>query len=85
VWDPPRTLEHEWDQSIVGKTVVRYDLAPDGDGTILRLSHRLLDPHTASGYIPGQHAYLDRLEALLEGAALPDWMQRYGEVKTAYA
>lgn len=30
------------------------------------------------------HAYLDRLEALLGGAPLPDWAQRYAEVQPGY-
>ena len=34
VWDPPFVLEHEWKQRIVEEGVVRYELAPDGDGTL---------------------------------------------------
>ncbi len=36
VWDPPHVLEHEWKQPIVEDGVVRYELHPDGDGTLLR-------------------------------------------------
>lgn len=83
-WDPPRLLEHEWHQSIIGETVVRYELEADGDGTLLRFSHIGLSLRNAEGFLPGTHAYLDRLEALLGGAPLPDWIQRYAEVQPGY-
>lgn len=84
VWDPPHVFEHEWKQTILGDTVVRYELTEDGDATILRFLHLGLKASHAEGYIPGQHAYLDRLEAHLGGAGLPVWTERYAEVKSAY-
>ncbi len=83
-WDPPRLLEHEWHQSVIGDTVVRYELEADGDSTLLRFSHIGLTPRNADGFTPGTHAYLDRLEALLGGAPLPDWTKRYAEVQPGY-
>lgn len=83
-WDPPRLLEHEWHQSIIGETVVRYELEADGGGTLLRFSHSGLSLRNAEGFIPGTHAYLDRLEALLGGAPLPVWTLRYAEVQPGY-
>jgi hypothetical protein len=71
VWDPPHVLEHEWRQRIVEDGVVRYELAEDGEGTLLTFTHRGLSVRTAKGFIPGTHAFLDRLEAHLSGAALP--------------
>ncbi len=86
VWDPPHVFEHEWNQRIVEPGVVRYELRRDGDGTLLRFTHRGLGVPNANGFRPGTHAYLDRLEAHLSGAALPDWQQRYREVaETVYA
>ncbi len=85
VWDPPHVFEHEWRQKIVGDTVVRYELVADGDTTILRFSHSRLRTRDARGYIPGEHAFLDRLEAHLDGEELPSWTARYGEVQGAYA
>jgi len=84
VWDPPRVLEHEWKQALVGDTVVRYELMPDGDATILRFTHSRLTERNAQGYRPGWHAYLDRFEAQLNGTELPRWMDRYGELQPAY-
>ncbi|WP_396935144.1 SRPBCC family protein [Mycolicibacterium sp.] len=83
VWDPPRVFEHEWNQPILtdtGSGVVRYELTPDGEGTLLRFSHHGLTVRDAEGFHPGTHAYLDRLEAHLGGQPLPDWAQRYQEV-----
>lgn len=80
VWDPPHVLEHEWRQPIVEDGVVRYELTADGDGTLLRFTHRGLGVRNASGFRSGTHAFLDRLEAHLAGDELPDWTQRRLEV-----
>jgi uncharacterized protein YndB with AHSA1/START domain len=80
VWDPPHVFEHEWNQRVIEPGVVRYELSADGDGTLLRFSHRGLSAHNAQGFRPGTHAYFDRLEAYLAGAAMPNWAQRYQEV-----
>jgi uncharacterized protein YndB with AHSA1/START domain len=80
VWDPPNVLEHEWKQPIVEDGVVRYELTADGDGTVLRFTHRGLGARNASGFRGGTHAYLDRLEAYLTGDPLPDWAQRRLEI-----
>jgi uncharacterized protein YndB with AHSA1/START domain len=83
VWDPPNVLEHEWKQPIVEDGVVRYELTADGDGTLLRFTHRGLGVRNATGFLGGTHAYLDRLEAYLSGSELPDWTIRRHEVNQA--
>jgi uncharacterized protein YndB with AHSA1/START domain len=80
VWDPPNVLEHEWKQPIVEDGVVRYELRPDGDGTLLRFTHRGLGVSNATGFRSGTHAFLDRLEAYLAGDELPNWAARYEEI-----
>ncbi|MGE2688808.1 SRPBCC family protein [Mycolicibacterium pulveris] len=80
VWDPPNVLEHEWKQPIVEDGVVRYELIPDGAGTLLRFTHRGIGVRSASGFLGGTHAFLDRLEAHLAGDELPDWETRRREV-----
>ena len=90
VWDPPRTLEHEWKVAPhphlpAGEdAVIRWELSPEGDGTVLRLRHRNLARETALGFAPGTHAFLDRLEAHLEGRTLPAWQDRYQAVAPGY-
>lgn len=84
VWDPPHVLEHEWNQAIVEASVVRYELTADGDETILRFSHRALGVRNAKGFLPGTHAFLDRLESHMSATTLPGWMERYREVAASY-
>lgn len=84
VWRPPHVLEHEWQQRIVSDSVVRYELAEDGDGTLLTFTHRGLSEREAKGFIPGTHAFLDRLAAHLAAQPLPAWQDRYDELAPAY-
>lgn len=84
VWDPPHVLEHEWHQRIVEDGVVRYELVEDGEGTLLTFTHRGLSVRNAKGFIPGTHAFLDRLEAHLGHDPLPNWSERYAEAAPAY-
>ncbi len=84
VWDPPNTLEYEWNQAIVEASTIRFELVADASGTILKLIHRWLSIHNAGGFIPGWHAYLDRLEAHLDDREIPDWQQRFGELHPLY-
>lgn len=89
-WDPPRVFEHE--RNIEPRkeiphgehSVIRWDLAPDGDGTILRLTHRRLTREIAVGIAPATHALLDRLENELDGEPLADLPRRVGEVRGMY-
>lgn len=80
VWDPPRILEHEWQQRIVEPGVVRYELHAENGGTRLLLTHRGLGLRNASGFRPGTHAFLDRLRASLDGTPLPPWPKRYRQL-----
>jgi uncharacterized protein YndB with AHSA1/START domain len=91
-WRPPsgpapRTaiLEHEWHQRIVEEGVVRYELTEDGPETVLVFTHDGLSIRNAEGFIPGTHAYLDRLAAHLAAADLPAWSDLYGRLAPAYA
>lgn len=89
-WDPPRVYEHEWNVGPMQylpqgeRAVVRWELVPDGDGTILRLTHRHLTSQTAKGFVSGSHAFLDRLEQQLDARPLVNWMQRVKEVQGLY-
>lgn len=85
VWDPPHVFEHEWVQQIVEPGVVRYELRSDGESTVLTFTHRGLGVADARGFIPGTHAYLDRLAAVLGGTPIPDWSDRFAELRHAYA
>ncbi len=96
VWSPPApagdagtrprsaVFAHEWRQRIVDDGTVRYELAEDGDHTVLTLIHEGLSVRNAQGFIPGTHAFLDRLRASLDRGPIPDWGTQYAEVAPAY-
>lgn len=87
-WQPPAdgyaVFEHEWRQRIVEDSVVRYELRTDGAGTVLTFTHRGLSERNALGFVPGTHAFFDRMRAHLDGTELPGWSERYAEVAPAY-
>ena len=89
VWDPPHILEHEWNVDRPGYPkgvygVIRWELLPDGENTILRLVHRDLPGQVGPNFAPGVHAILDRFEAYLDNSPLPDWRKRQDEVRHLY-
>ena len=73
VFDPPRTLEHEFvvegagPAKVVENAVLRWDLEPDGDGTRLTMTFTRLSAATALIFVRGQPVYFDLLEAYLGG------------------
>lgn len=90
VWQPPRVLEYEWNVAPLPemprgeRAIFRYELEAEGDATELVVTYRRITRHSAGGFLPGLHAFLDRLEAQLDGRALPDWLQRFTEVAREY-
>ena len=61
------------------------DLAERAGGTELRFSHRLAEPYDAGSIGPGWHFYLDRLDAVVRGAPVPDaWDDYYPALAGAY-
>ena len=89
-WEPPRLLEYEWNVEPVPEmprgeqAIFRYELTPEAGATHVLVTYRRLTKQSARGFLPGLHAFLERLEAQLDGQALPDWMQRFGELRATY-
>ena len=89
-WEPPRLLEYEWKVGPVTEmpkgedVVVRYELTPDGDSTRVKVTYRRLTRQTARGFLPGLHAFLERLEAQLDQNPLPAFEKRFGELIAEY-
>lgn len=63
--DEPRLLRFRW-----GTEVLTYELFPDDDGCLFRLSHRLEDPSWGARNAAGWEMCLENLDLLIEGAAL---------------
>ena len=88
--EPPRVFEYEWNVAPVRemphgeRAIFRYELAPDGDGTRLVVTIRKLTRTTIAGFLPGQHAFLDRLAAQLDGEPMPDWFERFAAHRPEY-
>jgi uncharacterized protein YndB with AHSA1/START domain len=89
-WEPPRLLEYEWNVAPVPemprgeRAIFRFELTPDGDATRLLVTYRRISAATARGFLPGLHAFLDRLEAQLDDRAMPEWMARFAELRAEY-
>jgi uncharacterized protein YndB with AHSA1/START domain len=67
--DPPRVFAFLW-----GEEVLRLELAPEGDGTRLTLTHRISNADEAARNAAGWHVCLDRL-----GGEETDWDPYYRE------
>jgi uncharacterized protein YndB with AHSA1/START domain len=92
-WDPPHVYEHEmvsepdprWSEHIgVERAIARWELTPIATGTRLTVTFRGLSRRVAIGFAPGTEAFLERLDALLDGAPLPDWSERFVALRAAY-
>lgn len=82
--DPPVLLEHT---HIDDGAFLRWELAPEGAGCVLRLSHFVSDVAGAIGncYVVGLDQSLSRLEPCLAGHPAPwDWAA-FADTQAAYA
>ncbi|HET7538429.1 MAG TPA: SRPBCC family protein [Polyangiaceae bacterium] len=90
VWEPPRVLEYEWNVAPVPEmpqgehAIFRYELTAEGSSTHVLVTYRRISAQTARGFLPGVHAFLDRLEAQLAGRSPPDFLQRFSELRAEY-
>jgi uncharacterized protein YndB with AHSA1/START domain len=68
--DPPRRVVFTWgweaggEATPPGSSIVEFDLAPDGDGTVLRLSHRGLATEAIAPHSEGWDYFLPRLASV---------------------
>jgi uncharacterized protein YndB with AHSA1/START domain len=89
-WEPPRVLEYEWNVAPVPEmprgehAIFRYELTPDGESTHMLVTYRRITKQTARGFLPGLHAFLDRLEAQLDGRRQPEFIERFTELRAEY-
>jgi uncharacterized protein YndB with AHSA1/START domain len=84
--EPPAVFEHTFGDA---NSVVRWELTPDGDGTLLRLLHTVPPEFKMSEEGPrtlaGWHAVLERLAQVLDGTAA-DWqLARWEALRDEYA
>lgn len=88
-WQPQRLLEftinyYNANGPDTGEHVLRFALAPDGDGCILHFSDRFaVGQRVPNSIACGWHFMLDRLEEHLVGTAA-DWSARDAEMERIY-
>lgn len=65
-FEPPRLLAHTWPDPAHPESVVRYELAPDGDGCVLRFSQTAIGREHMDS-VGGWHFFLDAIPGAIEG------------------
>lgn len=83
-WEPPRLLEFSWDFGDEPPSVVRCELASDGEGTRLVFVHKSIGFAWIGLVLPGWHVHLERLASLLRGEAQPLSTERWREMQSVY-
>ena len=84
VWEPPRVLEINWSNADAPKSIVRYELVQDGDGTRLIFTHKGMPYASSALMLPGWHLFLERLGNVLEGAAPTQFRPGWREMQAIY-
>src|SRR5437867_4452023 len=90
VWGPPHVFEYEWKVKPWGRmpkgedAIVRWELRPEGEETLLTLTHRNLTRRSALGAAPATHVVLERLVAQLAGLPFEDFRERVAQVQEQY-
>jgi uncharacterized protein YndB with AHSA1/START domain len=90
VFDPPRVLEYDWIElqapgGAIRDSVVRIELAAEGDRVRLTLTHSALPVDSYETIGAGWHAHLDTLRATMNGVDGPGADVRYEAVRERYA
>jgi uncharacterized protein YndB with AHSA1/START domain len=85
VWEPPRVLEINWSNADAPDSIVRYELAPDGNGARLSFTHRHMPYGSSALMLPGWHILLRRLGDTLEDTPVPpEWGPGWREMQAVY-
>ena len=79
--EPPRRFVFRWDAD-----VIRIEVEPDGDGSVLRFTHVLSERDEGARAAAGWHVCLDTLERRLQGedtptpgGPTPEWRAHYAK------
>jgi uncharacterized protein YndB with AHSA1/START domain len=83
--DPPRLLAWTWPGDQHPDSVVRWELAPDGDGCLLTLTQTKLTGPGLLGVASGWHTHLEGLPGACDGISTPWRAEREREIAGLYA
>lgn len=64
--EPPRSLELDWMRDGEEPSILRFDLSPDGDGTVLVLDHRRIQAEIGMRYAALWERRLGQLDVVVE-------------------
>ena len=67
-----------------GPAIVRWELAADGEGTVLRLWHRDVSTAAAPDDAAGWHGFLDEVPVHLAGGELGPGWARFEQLQAVY-
>lgn len=81
---PGRLLEYSWSGRSGPARPVRWELAPDGEGTVLTLTLRVPEDEDAGRACAGWEAHLEMLEAALEGVPIKFPFETFKTWRDAY-
>jgi uncharacterized protein YndB with AHSA1/START domain len=84
-YHPHHELEYSWIESS-GASLLRFELAESGEGSLLLLEHYGTSPEDAPGFGAGWQSHLEALDAVLAGneSAAADRDARYNELRPDY-
>ena len=83
-WSPPHVLAFTWSNAHAPDASARYELSRRGDGTRLVFTHEgVPHPHSAL-MLPGWHFFFERLDSLLETAAVRQSKHSWRELQVIY-
>jgi uncharacterized protein YndB with AHSA1/START domain len=81
--EPGRLVEYDWTFPNEPLSVLRLELEPRREGTLLVLDHRRLSPDDIVDYSAGWHSHLDALGLILADRS-HDWQARFDELRPQY-
>jgi uncharacterized protein YndB with AHSA1/START domain len=83
--DPPRLIAWTWPHEQHPKSIVRWELAPEGDGCRLLLTQSGLTAPPLKNVAAGWHTHLEGLPGAAAGVHVPWQAERERELATLYA
>ena len=83
-YDAPRLLEYSWSTPAEPRRPVRWEIAPEGDGSRLTLTLRTPQGEDPGRACAGWEAHLEMLEAALEGVPIKFPFERFKAARDAY-
>jgi uncharacterized protein YndB with AHSA1/START domain len=89
VYEPPHVLEYTWNELELSRgrladSLVRWELAEEGDGVRLTLTHSKLPESEVIPHGIGWHALLHRLSACVDGRAPEPFGELFARFKAEY-